>query len=87
MKPSKTRLAAVSTLAFLASVGPALGEGGFDYDAFLKSARAPADFTLELAAGEPAIRFPMFACFDDDGRLYVAESSGNDLYARPGSRA
>src|SRR5262245_10997215 len=25
--------------------------------------------------------FPMFACFDDRGRLFVAESSGLDLYA------
>lgn len=24
--------------------------------------------------------FPMFACFDDKGRLYVTESSGGDLY-------
>jgi len=53
----------------------------FDYDAFLRGVQVPPEFTLELAAGEPDIRFPMFACFDDDGRLYVAESSGRDLYA------
>jgi putative membrane-bound dehydrogenase-like protein len=34
----------------------------------------------ELAAAPPAVRFPMFATFDDEGRLYVAESSGLDLY-------
>ena len=58
-----------------------MGAGGFDYGPFLKSVQVPSGFTVELAAGEPAIRFPMFACFGDDGRLYVAESSGKDLYA------
>jgi putative membrane-bound dehydrogenase-like protein len=53
----------------------------FDYAAFLKEVRVPPEFSIELAAGAPGIRFPMFACFDDAGRLYVAESSGNDLYA------
>jgi len=36
---------------------------------------------IERVAGHPEIQFPMFACFDDCGRLYVAESSGLDLYA------
>ena len=81
MKPSKTRLAAVSTLAFLAASGPVSCADEFDYGAFLKTVQVPPGFTIELAAGEPALRFPMFACFDDEGRLYVAESSGKDLYA------
>lgn len=58
-----------------------LAAPAFDYDVFLKSVRVPPGFTIDLAAGEPMIRFPMFACYDDAGRLYVAESSGNDLYA------
>ena len=41
----------------------------------------PTGFSIERVAGEPAIQFPMFACFDEEGRLYVAESSGRDLYA------
>ena len=41
---------------------------------------APDGFVVEQVAGEPHIRFPMFACFDDRGRLFVAESSGLDLY-------
>jgi len=57
------------------------GAGEIDYVAFLKDLRVPRDFTITLAAGEPLVRFPMFACFDDEGRLYVAESSGRDLYA------
>src|SRR5688572_3856290 len=42
--------------------------------------RVPDGFTIQLAAAEPQIRFPMFACVDDKGRLFVAESSGLDLY-------
>src|SRR5258708_22078254 len=37
----------------------------------------PAGFTLQKAAESS---FPMFATFDDRGRLYVTESSGGDLY-------
>ncbi len=55
--------------------------------------RAPEGFVVEMAVappggpdrgpdgGSPATVFPMFAAFDDDGRLFVAESSGLDLYA------
>jgi putative membrane-bound dehydrogenase-like protein len=41
---------------------------------------APPGFVVEQVAGEPHVRFPMFACFDDRGRLFVTESSGLDLY-------
>jgi hypothetical protein len=27
-------------------------------------------------AGQPLINYPLFACFDDEGRLYVAEGTG-----------
>jgi putative membrane-bound dehydrogenase-like protein len=43
--------------------------------------RVPEGFTLEKAAGEPEVVFPMFATLDERGRLFVAESSGLDLYA------
>jgi len=42
--------------------------------------RLPEGFTIERVAGPPAIQFPMFAALDDRGRLFVAESSGLDLY-------
>jgi putative membrane-bound dehydrogenase-like protein len=42
---------------------------------------APDGFLIEKVASEPGVRFPMFATFDDRGRLFVAESSGLDLYA------
>lgn len=68
-------------ICFCALAVTADAAGPFDHASFLKSVRVPADFTMELVAAEPAIRFPMFACFDDKGRLHVAESSGRDLYA------
>jgi len=37
-------------------------------------------FSIKRVAGPPEIQFPMFACFDERGRLFVAESSGLDLY-------
>jgi putative membrane-bound dehydrogenase-like protein len=40
----------------------------------------PEGFAIERAAGSEVV-FPMFAAFDDQGALYVAESSGLDLYA------
>jgi putative heme-binding domain-containing protein len=43
--------------------------------------RVPDGFVMEKVAGEPETVFPMFAGYDDRGRLFVAESSGLDLYA------
>jgi putative membrane-bound dehydrogenase-like protein len=42
--------------------------------------RVPPGFVIEKVAGEPDVVFPMFAAFDERGRLFVAESSGLDLY-------
>ncbi len=42
--------------------------------------RTPDGFAIERAAPEGLLSYPMFACFDEDGHLYVAESSGLDLY-------
>jgi putative membrane-bound dehydrogenase-like protein len=41
--------------------------------------RATEGFTIEKAAGDE-VAFPMFGALDDQGRLYVTESSGGDLY-------
>ena len=41
----------------------------------------PEGFVIERAVDERRVIYPMFAAFDDRGRLYVAESSGGDLYA------
>ena len=41
----------------------------------------PSGFTIARVVPTNALRYPMFATFDDRGRLFVAESSGKDLYA------
>jgi putative membrane-bound dehydrogenase-like protein len=41
--------------------------------------RVPPGFVVERVAGPPLVMHPMFACFDDRGRLYVADSVGVNL--------
>ncbi len=38
----------------------------------------PAGFTIELAAAQPLVDRPIVADFDEQGRLYVADSSGSN---------
>src|SRR5438128_6768719 len=38
----------------------------------------PAGFEIELVAGPPLVNRPIVADFDDQGRLYVADSSGSN---------
>jgi putative membrane-bound dehydrogenase-like protein len=47
----------------------------------LPAHHVPEGFVLEKVAGDAEVRFPMFAAFDERGRLFVTESSGGDLYA------
>ncbi|MGD9633616.1 MAG: PVC-type heme-binding CxxCH protein [Pirellulales bacterium] len=47
-----------------------------------KSVEVPAGFTLELAAESPLVEHPMMACLDDRGRLFVAESDGQNREAQ-----
>src|SRR5258706_9197368 len=42
--------------------------------------KARPGFSIEKVSPDQTT-FPMFACFDDKGRLFVTESSGLDLYA------
>jgi putative membrane-bound dehydrogenase-like protein len=39
-------------------------------------------FEVRLAASSPIVGYPMMACLDDRGRLYVAESDGRNLTSR-----
>jgi putative heme-binding domain-containing protein len=41
--------------------------------------RVPDGFVVEKVAGPPLVRYPLFASFDDRGRLYVAEGTGTNL--------
>ncbi|HEY2893097.1 MAG TPA: PVC-type heme-binding CxxCH protein, partial [Pirellulales bacterium] len=45
----------------------------------LSTISVPAGFRVELAAGPPLVERPMLAAFDDEGRLYVCDSSGVNL--------
>lgn len=38
----------------------------------------PSGFTIELAAGPPLVNRPITADFDEEGRLYVSDSSGSN---------
>src|SRR5690349_2797817 len=38
----------------------------------------PPGFTVERVAGPPLVNRPIVADFDDEGRLYVADSSGSN---------
>ncbi len=39
----------------------------------------PDDYEIELVAGPPLVKHPMLAAFDDRGRLFVAETDGENL--------
>jgi putative heme-binding domain-containing protein len=39
----------------------------------------PRGFVVEKVAGPPLVRYPLFAAFDDRGRLFVAEGTGTNL--------
>jgi putative membrane-bound dehydrogenase-like protein len=41
--------------------------------------KVPPGFVVELAAAPPLVERPMLASFDDQGRLYVADSAGVNL--------
>ena len=41
--------------------------------------RLPPGFIVQKVAGPPLVRYPLFAAFDDRGRLYVAEGTGTNL--------
>ncbi len=41
--------------------------------------QVPPGFVVEKVAGPPLVRYPMFAAFDERGRLFVAEGTGTNL--------
>jgi putative membrane-bound dehydrogenase-like protein len=41
--------------------------------------RVPRGYLAERVAAPPLVKHPMFACFDDRGRLFVAGSTGHNL--------
>lgn len=49
----------------------------------LKTFKVERGFKLELVAGEPLVSDPVDACFDEFGRMYVAEFHGYPYSAEP----
>jgi putative membrane-bound dehydrogenase-like protein len=49
-----------------------------DEAAIVIAPKAPPGFSIELVAAPPLVERPIVASFDDEGRLYVAESSGSN---------
>jgi putative membrane-bound dehydrogenase-like protein len=45
----------------------------------LDTLSVPEGFSVTRAAGPPLTSYPMFMTFDDEGRLFIAESTGKDL--------
>src|SRR5437879_4293581 len=43
--------------------------------------QVPPGFIVEHVAGPPLVEHPMMACFDERGRLFVAEAAGVNLKA------
>src|SRR5262249_54437337 len=67
-------VAAASTLAAAGPTSPALHTRTLNGHTFT----LPAGFEIELVAGPPLVNRPIVADFDEDGRLYVADSSGSN---------
>ncbi|MBI4603203.1 MAG: HEAT repeat domain-containing protein [Planctomycetes bacterium] len=55
------------------------GERGAAPPREARSFRLPPGLAIEKVAGPPLVRYPLFACLDDRGRLYVAEGTGTNL--------
>ena len=55
------------------------GQGDAPKAASAPRFQLPPDFVIEKVAGPPLVRYPLFACFDDRGRLFVAEGTGTNL--------
>ena len=56
----------------------ALGGCGFLGSGVGEGISIPEDFEIEVAAGPPLVERPMIVDMDEQGRLYVAESSGSN---------
>jgi putative membrane-bound dehydrogenase-like protein len=87
MSGLKERFSTVPFIAFLillraTSASPAEevshGEAAPPLAASQPVLNVPDGFTIELVAGPPLVARPITGAFDDDGRLYVAESSGSN---------
>ncbi|HND55408.1 MAG TPA: hypothetical protein PLV92_23500, partial [Pirellulaceae bacterium] len=67
----------LASVAFLAGFGSSLARAG---DVKLNGPlfKIPDGFTIELIAGPPLVDRPITCDFDDQGRMYVSDSSGSN---------
>ena len=72
-------LPAQLTLSIVASLALSLSPCSFASEPVADTFQLPDGTVMEQVAGAPLVEFPMFACFDDQGRLYVAEGSGLNI--------
>jgi putative membrane-bound dehydrogenase-like protein len=73
---SASALRTVSALLIFCLLPPAARAGEVRLNG--RSFTLPDGFELELAAGPPLVERPIVADFDEQGRLYVADSSGSN---------
>jgi putative membrane-bound dehydrogenase-like protein len=77
VKSMKIQAAMIAALWIgVAFCGPACGADGAANS--LPVLKVPEGFSIELVAGPPLVERPIVASFDEEGRLYVAESSGSN---------
>jgi glucose/arabinose dehydrogenase len=72
---------ATALLATAAAMAPAARAAGASSPRKDAAARykVPPGFVVEQVAGPPLVRYPLFAAFDDRGRLFVAEGTGANV--------
>lgn len=70
----------VFAIAFAATL--AVNAFAQESKASLDSIRVPPGFKVTLAAKPEDTPYSMFACFDDRGRLFIAESSGKNIHGK-----
>ena len=74
----RIRLGYLSVIAWSASL---FGSAACGADAEFTpiEIQVPDGFVVEVAAAPPLVEFPMMACLDEFGRLFIAESRGQNL--------
>src|ERR1700677_2978584 len=77
---SLPQIVAVLFLPFPFLLNAAEGEAGsardkaIDPELAIKQFHAPSNFKIDLFASEPQMKDPVAFCFDEEGRIYLAET-------------
>jgi putative membrane-bound dehydrogenase-like protein len=78
MTPARTRVLRIATVAAALQTLLVAPDARTRTTIAGQTLTVPDGFEIELVAGPPLVERPIVADFDDDGRLYVAESSGSN---------